>query len=360
MEIIKEILDDSTKNKLVTYISHYQGPKIKIMEVCGSHTKAIKEYGLVQILPSTIELVSGPGCPICVTPDAYLVDIKRYGQDEKTIIACFGDLLRLPQMQGISRKQIHMIYSPLDCLTLATTYKDKQVIFIAIAFETTAPLVAWVIKKASELGLTNLKIWCGLKRMIPALDAISQKSNTQGYLYPGHVAAILGEEDFRQISKKYSIPGVIAGFRMDELLLALGQLITLIEQEKRSCINLYNSVVSVNGNVLAQNLMTEIFEMRGSLWRGIGEIPLSGYGLKEAYKDFEILPCNEVNHSDIITNKACLCGLVVMGEKKPQTCPLWGKSCTPMHPQGVCMVTMEGACALAYQFEKGGKDAKCY
>ena len=360
MEMGKEILEDATRSKLITYINHYQGPKIRIMEVCGSHTKAIRECGLIQILPNEIELVSGPGCPICVTPDSYLLDIRKYGEDEKTMIVCFGDLLRLPQMQGINHRYIHMIYSPVDCLRIATTYKDKQVIFIAIAFETTAPLVAWVIKKASELGLTNLKVWCGLKRMIPALDTISQKSDIQGYLYPGHVAAILGEKGFRQISKEYSIPGVIAGFKMDEILLALGQLIALIGEEKRNCMNLYDSVVSVNGNVLAQNLMREVFEMRGSLWRGIGEIPLSGYGLKETYKHFEVMPCGSVVDDDTISSEGCLCGFVVTGKKKPRECPLWGGSCTPMHPQGVCMVTMEGACAIAYHFRKGGEDAKCY
>lgn len=341
-------------------MSHYEGSKIRIMEVCGSHTKAISEYGLRQILSPHIELVSGPGCPICVTPDSYLEDIKYYCEEEEAIIVCFGDLLRLPQMQGINRRRICMIYSPLDCLKIAATYKEQQVIFIAIAFETTAPLIALMIKEARALGLSNLKIWCGLKRMAPVLQVVSQNKYAEGYLYPGHVAAILGEKPFSQISKDYGIPGVIAGFKQDELLLALGQLIVLIEEGKTNCINGYPQVVSSKGNVLAQSLMAEVFEERESLWRGIGKVPLSGYGLKEAYKELEIIPSDEEQDEVQKTIETCLCGLVVIGQKKPKECPLWGKVCNPMTPQGVCMVSIEGACAIAYHFEKGGENAKRY
>ncbi|PHV71864.1 hydrogenase formation protein HypD [Sporanaerobium hydrogeniformans] len=360
MRLGEELLEDATRSKVIDYISHYEGPKIRIMEVCGSHTKAISEYGLTQILPPTMELVSGPGCPICVTPDAYLIDIRSYCQDEKNIIVCFGDLLRLPQMQGINRKRVRMIYSSLECLKIAAAYPDKQVIFIAIAFETTAPLIAWVIKKAKALNLLNLKVWCGLKRMIPVLNWISNQENIQGYLYPGHVAVILGEKIFTQISIDYGIPGVIAGFKMDELLVALARLIALCVEGKATCTNEYGNVVSSEGNILAQNQMREVFETRESLWRGIGKVPFSGYGMKEAYKNFEIIPSNEETGDSYNKMGLCLCGLVVRGRKKPQECPLWGESCTPMHPQGACMVTVEGACAIAYHFKEGGKNEESY
>lgn len=357
MQIDEGILEETARRKLITYISHYEGAKIRIMEVCGSHTKAISEYGLGQILSPHIELVSGPGCPICVTPDSYLEEIRHYCEAEGNIIVCFGDLLRLPQMQGINRKSLYMVYSPLECLEIAATYPNKQVIFIAIAFETTAPLIALMIKEARALGLSNLKIWCGLKRMRPVLQAVSMKRYVEGYLYPGHVAVILGEKPFQQISKEHGIPGVIAGFKMDALLLGLGQLITLIEQGETKCINGYPQVVRSQGNTIAQNLMAEVFEERESLWRGIGKVPFSGYGLKERYKALEMIPREE----DVKVQKSrkrCLCELVVTGQKKPKACPLWGKTCNPMTPQGVCMVSVEGACAIAYHFERRGENAK--
>ena len=172
------------------------------------------------------------------------------------------------------------------------------------------------------------------------------------------MAVILGEEPFHQISKDYSIPGVIAGFKMDELLLGLGQLIALVEEGETKCMNGYSQVVSSQGNVLTQRLMAEVFEERESLWRGIGKVPFSGYGLKEAYKALEIIPREEEQVEAKETIKTCLCGLVVIGQKKPQECPLWGKVCNPITPQGVCMVSVEGACAIAYHFERGGENAK--
>lgn len=341
--------------KLISYLKNYKGPSLKIMEVCGSHTRAISEYGLRQILPPAIELISGPGCPICVTPDVYIEAIRSYIAKGDGQILCFGDLLRLPQMQGIDRQNVHMIYSPAQSLEIAKKYPHKPVILVAIAFETTAPIIAFVIKKAYEMKLTNLKVWCGLKRMPPVLRQLSKKQTVNGYLYPGHVAAVIGEEPFKHISQEYNLPGVITGFRLEEILVGIAQLIKLISSEQAVCRNAYPQVVRPEGNKLAQQMMQQVFETRNSLWRGIGNIPYSGYGLKEPYKAFEILPKEEQLENKASKGSACLCDEIVMGKKKPEACSLWGKACTTGTPQGSCMASAEGACAIAYQFNRRGK-----
>lgn len=335
-------------------IESYDGPKIRIMEVCGTHTHEIFRLGIRNILPDNIELISGPGCPVCVTPVGF-IDEAIYMALEKNVIICtFGDLIRVPgtkmslaqaRAEGATVK---MVYSPLDSLKIANENPDREVVFLAVGFETTTPIACLTVKKAKEEGLTNFSILTANKTMPNAYQAL--KDSADAFLYPGHVHTITGEKDPRELYEKYGVSGVIAGFTAKELLTAIAVIVQGIKKGEPFFMNCYPRVVRPEGNPVAMKTIDEVMEPCDSEWRGLGIIPMSGQKLREEYKDFDARRKLDLPKIEGKPNPACRCGEVLQGKCKPSDCKVYGKVCTPEHPVGACMVSNEGACSAYYQY----------
>ena len=335
-------------------IESYDGPKIRIMEVCGTHTHEIFRLGIRNILPDNIELISGPGCPVCVTPVGF-IDEAIYMALEKNVIICtFGDLIRVPgtkmslaqaRAEGATVK---MVYSPLDSLKIANENPDREVVFLAVGFETTTPIACLTVKKAKEEGLTNFSILTANKTMPNAYQAL--KDSADAFLYPGHVHTITGGKDPRELYEKYGVSGVIAGFTAKELLTAIAVIVQGIKKGEPFFMNCYPRVVRPEGNPVAMKTIDEVMEPCDSEWRGLGIIPMSGQKLREEYKDFDARRKLDLPKIEGKPNPACRCGEVLQGKCKPSDCKVYGKVCTPEHPVGACMVSNEGACSAYYQY----------
>ena len=335
-------------------IESYDGPKIRIMEVCGTHTHEIFRLGIRNILPDNIELISGPGCPVCVTPVGF-IDEAIYMALEKNVIICtFGDLIRVPgtkmslaqaRAEGATVK---MVYSPLDSLKIANENPDREVVFLAVGFETTTPIACLTVKKAKEEGLTNFSILTANKTMPNAYQAL--KDSADAFLYPGHVHTITGEKDPRELYEKYGVSSVIAGFTAKELLTAIAVIVQGIKKGEPFFMNCYPRVVRPEGNPVAMKTIDEVMEPCDSEWRGLGIIPMSGQKLREEYKDFDARRKLDLPKIEGKPNPACRCGEVLQGKCKPSDCKVYGKVCTPEHPVGACMVSNEGACSAYYQY----------
>lgn len=330
-----------------------------IMEICGTHTMAIARGGLKRLLPEEIRLISGPGCPVCVSSEAFLAKALAAAERENTLLCTFGDMLRVPfghtsLLKAKSRGAgIKLVYSPLEALDLALANPEKEVVFLAVGFETTAPISGAVVKKAAEQGIENFSLLCGHKTMPQALRTLFKGENqVDALLCPGHVATITGAAAWDFVSRELHLPAAIAGFEAAEILWAV--LALLRQEEKGLCRteNLYPAWVRREGNLQAQALAEEIFTPSDALWRGLGEIPGSGlklrdeYGAFDAEKRFSLQPGTGVSH------EGCRCGDVLKGLLEPGDCPLMGKICQPQSPAGPCMVSQEGACAAYYQYER--------
>lgn len=329
------------------------------MEVCGTHTVSIFREGLRQLLPEGIELVSGPGCPVCVTDQVYMDKALNYAGQEDVIIATFGDMLKVPgSRSSLSEAQangahIHIIYTPLEILDLGRQYPDKKIIFLAIGFETTIAVIGATVKAVAAAGLHNVFFLVSHKLVPPALRALlnSQEGQIDGFILPGHVSVIIGEAPYQFLPHEYHIPSCIAGFDGLEILSAI---VNILEQKKTGHLyvgNAYHSVVAKEGNPVALSIMDEVYEVCDDTWRGIGTIPQSGLRLKGAYRPLDVevaypLPLLE----PVIPIKGCQCGRVLQGLIKPNECPLFGKACTAEHPVGACMVSVEGSCAAWYKY----------
>jgi len=334
-------------------IESYNGRHLRIMEVCGTHTHEIFRLGIRKIVPESIELISGPGCPVCVTPVGYIDEAVMLSLDIGAVICTFGDLIRVPGTEmslAVARSKgavIKTVYSPIDAVEYAQENPDKKVVFLAVGFETTAPAACLAIKKAKEAGLTNFTILGANKTMPNAYLAL--KDSADAFLYPGHVNAIAGTAVCEQLVKE-GVSGVVTGFTASELLTALAVVIQLTKKGKPFLVNCYPRVVKPEGNVPAQKLMNEVMEPCDAEWRGLGIIKGSGLKLRTAYSDFDArlrfnLP--------VITGKSnpeCCCGNVLQGKCRPSDCKLFGTGCTPQHPVGACMVSNEGSCSAYYQY----------
>ncbi|MCL5069354.1 MAG: hydrogenase formation protein HypD [Actinobacteria bacterium] len=331
---------------------------INIMEVCGTHTMEIARNGLKQLLPSEINLISGPGCPVCVTPTIEIDRIIEIIRNYDVTVFSFGDMIRVPgsssslAYEKSAGKDVVICYSPLDSLDFALKNPDKNVVFIAIGFETTIPLSSVVIKRAREKKLKNFFIYCTHKIIPPALDALLKDKEVRinGLLLPGHVSAIIGSKPYQFIPRDYNIPGVISGFDPEGILQAIKMILIQLKQKKSKIEIGYKSVVKEEGNVIAVNQIHEVFEAEDSIWRGLGSIPKSGLKLKPDFSEFDAklkFPTKKLNSRD---PKDCECGNVLKGIKKPDGCRLFAKSCTPDNPIGPCMVSSEGTCAAYYKF----------
>ena len=338
-------------------IESYDGDKIRIMEVCGTHTHEIFRLGIRKILPPQIELISGPGCPVCVTPVGYIDEAVMLALEKNAIICTFGDLIRVPGTKmslADARSQgakIQIVYTPLDAVELAKKNPENQYVFLAVGFETTTPAACLAVKKAKEEGLKNFSLLVANKTMPNAYEAL--KGSADAFLYPGHVNAITGTKLCEDLTKE-GISGVVAGFTAKELLTALAVIIKRSEEGKPFFVNCYPRVVKEEGNKPAIQLMEEVMEPCDSEWRGLGVIPSSGQKLKEEYKDYDARYKFDLPEIKGKSNPACRCGDVLQGKCKPSDCKVFGKVCTPQHPVGACMVSNEGACSAYYQY--GGNE----
>ncbi|MCH3907881.1 MAG: hydrogenase formation protein HypD [Sphaerochaeta sp.] len=334
----------------------YQGKPLRIMEVCGTHTHEIFRLGIRNLLPSSITLISGPGCPVCVTPVGYIDEALMLALDHHATICTFGDLIKVPgsemSMAG-SRAQgavIKTVYAPMDAVTYAKEHPDEQVVFLAVGFETTVPSACLAVKRAEAEGVKNFTILGANKTMPNAYQAL--KGSADAFLYPGHVNAITGTAVCEELVKQ-GVSGVVTGFTASELLAALAVIIRLSEKGVPFFQNCYSRVVRPEGNVPAQKLMAEVMESCDAEWRGLGMIKGSGLKLRPKYQAFDARVRFHLPHITGRSNPACRCGDVLQGKCTPSECPLFGKICTPLHPIGACMVSSEGACSAYYQY--GGK-----
>ena len=329
--------------------------EIKIMEVCGTHTMQIHRFGIHQMLPEGVKLISGPGCPVCVTPNEYIdfaVELARAGYT----VATFGDMIRVPGSYSSLEKvraeggDVRVVYSPMDAYEMAKE-GGKLVVFLAIGFETTAPSIAATLLRAEAEGVKNFYVLPGGKLVPPALRALSADPELRisGYLLPGHVSVILGRKDYLFL-KELGIPGVISGFEPVDILQSIILLLGLIKEEKAEVVNNYPRAVREEGNPRAKGMMWEVFREGDSRWRGLDLIPKSGLFLREKYMGRDGFKVFDISPPEPRENPACRCGDVLKGLINPPECPLFRKVCTPENPIGPCMVSSEGSCSAWYKF----------
>lgn len=346
---------DSVKNELSPkqILQSYSGRKLRIMEVCGTHTHEIFRLGIRKLLPESIELISGPGCPVCVTPVGFIDEACWLALEKNCVICTFGDLIRVPgtdmSLAGARAQgaQIKTVYSPLDAVEFAKENPDKQVVFLAVGFETTTPSACLAVEKAKAAGLENFSILCANKTMPNAYQAL--KGSADAFLFPGHVNAITGNATCKALCEQ-GVSGVVAGFTAKELLTALAVTVTKLQKGEPFFVNCYPRVVKDEGSPAAQKLMDKVMQPCDSEWRGLGVIKMSGMTLRDEYADFDARRKYDMPEIKGKPNPACRCGDVLQGKCKPSDCKVFGKVCTPQHPVGACMVSGEGACSAYYQY----------
>lgn len=336
------------------------GP-IRLMEVCGTHTVAIFKAGIRQLLPAAVELVSGPGCPVCVTPNEYLDTAVAYSRQEDVIITTFGDMLRVPgsttslAAEKAAGADIRIVYSPLDSLEIAAANPAKKVIFLAVGFETTAPTAAATVLAAEQAGLANFYVLSAHKLVPPALAALLAASEVKvdGFILPGHVSAIIGESPYRFLVAEHRLPAVIAGFEPLDILEAVHFLVKKIAAGEAALENAYRRVVRPDGNPAARAVLAKVYAEADAAWRGLGVIAGSGLSVRAEYRRYDALACLPVAPEPTKEPAGCRCGEVLRGVVRPADCPLFGAACRPEQPVGSCMVSVEGTCAAWYKYGGG-------
>ncbi len=332
----------------------------KLMEVCGTHTMAIARAGIRQLLPDNVKLISGPGCPVCVTDQSEIDAVLSLSERKDVIVCCYGDMLRIPGSERgdslakrISRgARAEIVFSPADALDIARAEPDKQVVFLGIGFETTAPGTAMAVKLAKERGIENFSLLCLLKRVEPALRALAAGPDfdIDGFLCPGHVAVITGAEAFRFIAEDLRLPAVVSGFEPEDIIRSCSMLLAQIREGRAELENQYTRAVRPFGNPLALAVMDEVLEPSDCLMRGMGIIPGGGFSLRKGYAAFDAKERFGLELKDVPEPAGCLCGQVIQGKAEPSSCPLFGRTCVPEDPVGPCMVSSEGSCAAAYKY----------
>ncbi len=335
---------------IIKYLKDYDDDDITLMEVCGTHTASIAENAIPSLISDKIHLVSGPGCPVCVTVSDYvdrLIELAREGN----VIVTFGDMIRVPgsklALKDIKSEgaDIRMVYSPIETVRLAQKEKDKRFVFAAVGFETTTPIYAVLMDEIIKNNISNLRLLSALKTMPEVIDALCRKDNAiDGFIAPGHVSVITGSEAFHAAAEKYNLPFAVTGFKAEEILSGIYALVKLKGQGR--VLNLYKSVVRETRNEKAFALVNKYFEPYDASWRGLGIIKNSGMALKNEYSAFDAGSRELIN--DDSHQKGCKCAEVITGLKKPCDCPLYAKICTPESPKGACMVSVEGACFNYY------------
>jgi hydrogenase expression/formation protein HypD len=360
MKYLDEFRDAGVVKQALDQLSKITQHPWVIMEICGGQTHSIMQHGLDQLLPPLIELVHGPGCPVCVT-SLELIDKAHAIASLPNVIFCsFGDMLRVPgSTQDLfslraSGSQIQIVYSPLDAVKIAQQNPDKEVVFFAIGFETTAPANAMSVLQARSLGIKNFSILVSQVTVPPAMHAIlgSPDNRVQGFLAAGHVCAIMGYHQYHPIADKYKIPIVVTGFEPLDLVNGILQTVEQLERGENKVTNAYTRVVKEQGNLPAQVILRSVFQDVDRNWRGIGLIPMSGWGLRPEFSAFDAENRFSIGHINTKESDICVSGQVLQGRIKPHDCPAFGTLCTPENPLGATMVSSEGACSAYYRFSQ--------
>lgn len=357
MRFMEEYRDPEIARQLISRIGAQSRKPVRLMEVCGTHTMSLFKSGIRTVLPETVSLISGPGCPICVTDpgdiDAF-VDIAR---TEGVTTVTFGDLIRVPgtttslERERAAGADIRVVYSAADALVLARNHPERRIVFLGVGFETTAPTIAASIASAKAEGLSNYSVFSVHKRIVPALFALMEMDiPIDGFLLPGHVSIVIGVEAYRAFFERYRVPCVIAGFEPGDLLDGIRRLVRQIETKRPALENAYPRAVNAEGNLKALALMTSVFTRVDARWRGMGRIPESGLAVGEAFRAFDAHRIFGVVPRDAVEPQGCECGYVITGRKTPPECRLFGKTCSPVHPVGPCMISSEGTCAAYYRY----------
>ncbi|WLR52933.1 hydrogenase formation protein HypD [Bacillus tianshenii] len=363
-EMLEAASDPQLSKKLLQEVKHlctaYKRKHHRLpvlMEVCGSHTMALAKTGVKQALKDDLMLISGPGCPVCVTAQEEIDAMIQLAEDKRLIVCTFGDMMRVPGSTGTlmdakaEGSDIRIVYSPLDAVQIAAENLDKAVVFLGVGFETTIPILAAAVASAKQQAIDNFSVWVTTKLVEPVLRTLLDNGEVKidAFLLPGHVAIVTGSGHFEFLSQEYNIAGAITGFEPVELLSGLYQCLALLLNEEARIENSYKAVVTYEGNKAAQQLMETYFQRSDENWRGLGVLPNSGLSLREEYalhdakKKFKIKP-------SVPRKTKCRCGEVISGKITPEECVLFGKACTPLQPIGPCMVSSEGSCSASYQF----------
>jgi hydrogenase expression/formation protein HypD len=358
MKYIDEFRDPTLARRLLAHIKARSTRSVRLMEFCGGHTHAIMRYGLRSMLPATVELRSGPGCPVCVTSNADLDRAIALASVPGLILTTFGDMIRVPgssqslQDAKASGGDVRLVYSTLDALQIARDNSTHPVVFLGVGFETTAPTIAAAILQAEREGVGNFSVLSLHKLTPPATRAILDAGDValQGIIGPGHVTTIIGADAWEFLPVDYGVPAAVAGFEPLDILRAVADLVDMIEDGRPAVANTYARSVTGKGNPTAMELMDRVFEVSAADWRGLGVVPASGLSLRPEFAQFDAARLFDVDPGPTREHKGCLCGDVLRGTIAPPECPLFNTACTPARPIGPCMVSAEGACAAYYQF----------
>ncbi|MCB9378990.1 MAG: hydrogenase formation protein HypD [Holophagales bacterium] len=361
MRFVDEYRDEKAARALVRAIERATTRPWTLMEICGGQTHTLLRSGIDRMLPEAITLVHGPGCPVCVTPLEQIDRAIAIARRPEVIFTSFGDMLRVPgsttDLLAVKSEggDVRIVYSPLDAVKLARKHPDREVVFFAVGFETTAPPNAMAVWQAEKLGLENFSILVSHVLVPPAMEAIlgSPANRVQGFLAAGHVCAVMGYWEYEPIAERHSIPIVVTGFEPLDLLEGIHQTVVALEAGKTGVENQYARAVTRDGNRPAQSILAEIFEVCDRKWRGIGAIPASGYRLREAYARFDAERRFDVGAVTAEESPLCIAGEILQGLKKPHECSAFGTKCTPEKPLGAPMVSAEGACAAYFKYARG-------
>jgi hydrogenase expression/formation protein HypD len=360
MRFIDEYRDAGAVRRVAEAIAKATTRPWTIMEICGGQTNTIARHGLEAMLPDLITLVHGPGCPVCVTPLEMIDRAIAIAMRPEVVLTSFGDMLRVPGSSRdllsvkAERRDVQVVYSPLDAVRLAEREPRRQVVFFAVGFETTAPANAMAVREAKRRRLRNFSILCSNVLVPPAIEAIlsSPGNRVQGFLAAGHVCAVMGYEEYFGLAARYRTPMVVTGFEPLDILQGVAMTVRQLEEHRHDVENQYSRVVRREGNPHAREIIADVFETTDRKWRGIGVIPRSGLRLKEAYADFDAERRFQVGDLSSEESHVCIAGQVLQGLRKPPECPAFAKECTPEHPLGAPMVSSEGACAAYYHFRR--------
>jgi len=357
---LEEYRDSEISRQLANRIRKISKKDIRLMEVCGTHTVSIFRSGIRSILPDTISLISGPGCPVCVTAQREIDAFIELSKVDGVIITTFGDLMRVPgtasslQKERADGRDIRIVYSTFDALEIARKNPDKKVVFLGVGFETTAPTIAASVYSAGQMNIKNFYVYSAHKLVPPALEALMSMDDTKidGFILPGHVSIVIGTNAYQPFFDKYKIPCVVAGFEPTDLLQAISMLVDQIEAHEPKLENGYPRAVTFDGNRKAKNIMHDVFKTVDAPWRGIGTILKSGLNIRNEFASYDAREMFEFEVPDSKDPKGCACGEILTGVKIPPKCPLYKSVCTPVDPVGACMVSSEGTCAAYYRYHR--------
>ena len=341
--------------EIIDYLKSYDGRELKLMEVCGTHTAAIFKNGIRSLISPKIKLISGPGCPVCVTPTAYIDKCIEYAMKPDYVLLTFGDMMKVPgtneslsEAKGRGAANIQLMYSPFEAVEKAQQHPELTYVVAAVGFETTAPAYALMIQEAEKKGISNIKLVTALKTAIPALHWICEnQEDIDGFICPGHVSVITGSRVYDELASLYRKPFVVTGFEAEHILASLYRIVKQIENNDGHTENLYRNAVKDDGNLKALAVMEKVFQTGPAMWRGLGIIEASGLYLKDEYAGFD--GGSRELYADMELPAGCGCADVIVGRINPDQCPMFGEKCTPLKPFGPCMVSSEGACGIWYR-----------